>query len=237
MRRAFAEPPCYGRAMATTRAWMAWSSGKDAAFALATARARGDVEIVALMTTVAEVHGRVPMHEVRGELLDAQARALDLPLVRVPIPSPCPDAVYERAMAAALERAKRDGVDTVVFGDLFLADLRAYREEKLAAAGMRAEFPLWGRDTRELARSMIASGLRAVVTCVDARKVPPDLAGKEFDEALLAALPPDVDPCGENGELHTFVCFGPGFAQPIAVAVGDVVQRGDYVYADLRARA
>ena len=154
------------------RAWMSWSSGKDSAFALGVARGRPELEITALLTTITDEYARVSMHGVREELLHAQARAVGLPLVEVRIPSPCPNAVYEARMAEALSKAAADGIDTVVFGDLYLADLRAYREEKLSAIGFRAEFPLWKRDTHELASAMIASGLRAILTCVDPRRVP-----------------------------------------------------------------
>ena len=218
------------------RAWMSWSSGKDSAFALGVARARPDLEITALLTTITDEFARVSMHGVREELLRAQARSVGLPLVEVRIPSPCPNAIYEARMAEALARAAADGVGTVVFGDLYLADIRAYREEKLSAAGMRAEFPLWKRDTRELARDMVASGLRAVLTCVDPRRVPRELAGRDFDARLLdelAALPGNVDPCGENGEFHTFAYAGPPLATPIPVHVGEVVDRDGFVFADV----
>ncbi len=215
------------------RAWMSWSSGKDSAFALHTMRARADVEIVALLTTLSEAHARVAMHGVRETLLDAQADAAGLPLVKVKIPSPCPNDVYEARMAEALIVARADGVDTVVFGDLFLEDIRAYREEKLATVGMRAEFPLWGRDTHLLAREMIASGVRATLTCVDPRKVPARFAGRAFDDALLADLPASVDPCGENGEFHSFVSACPAFARALDVEVGEIVERDGFVFADV----
>jgi uncharacterized protein (TIGR00290 family) len=220
------------------RAWMSWSSGKDSAFALGVARARPDLEITALLTTVTDEYARVSMHGVREELLRAQARAVGLPLVEVRIPSPCTNAIYEARMAEALSRAAADGTDTVVFGDLYLADLRAYREEKLAAIGFRAEFPLWKRDTRELAREMIASGLRAVLTCVDPRRVPRELAGREFDPRLLdeLALLPGVDPCGENGEFHTFAHAGPPLSLPVPIQVGEIVERDGFVFADVLPR-
>ena len=218
------------------RAWMSWSSGKDSAFALGVARARADLEITALLTTITDEFARVSMHGVREELLRAQARSVGLPLVEVRIPSPCTNAVYEARMAEALSRAAADGVDTVVFGDLYLADIRAYREEKLSAVGMRAEFPLWKRDTRELAHDMVASGLRAVLTCVDPRRLPRELAGRDFDARLLdelAALPGNVDPCGENGEFHTFAYAGPPLGAPVPVRVGEVVDRDGFVFADV----
>jgi uncharacterized protein (TIGR00290 family) len=215
------------------RAWMSWSSGKDSAFALQAARAQGDLEVVALLTTVTEAFERVSMHGVREELLRAQARSIGLPLIDVRIPSPCPNAVYEERMARALEVAAADGVDTVVFGDLYLADIRTYRQERLSAVGMRAEFPLWLRDTRTLAREMIDSGLRAVLTCVDPRKVPGSLAGRAFDARLLEDLPAGVDPCGENGEFHTFVHAGAPLRQPVPVRVGEIVERDGFVFADV----
>ncbi|HEY3819734.1 MAG TPA: hypothetical protein VGL81_21345 [Polyangiaceae bacterium] len=220
------------------RAWMSWSSGKDSAFALGVARERPDLEITALLTTVTDAFERVSMHGVREELLRAQARAVGLPLVDVRIPSPCTNAVYEERMAAALSKAATEGVDTMVFGDLYLADIRAYREEKLAPIGFRAEFPLWKRDTRELAHAMIASGLRAILTCVDPRRVPRELAGREFDERLLEELArlPGVDPCGENGEFHTFAYAGPPLASPVPVELGEIVERDGFVFADVLLR-
>jgi uncharacterized protein (TIGR00290 family) len=217
------------------RAWMSWSSGKDSAFALGVARERADLEITALLTTVTDEYARVAMHGVREELLRAQARAVGLPLVEVRIPSPCTNAVYEASIADALRGAAVDGVDTVVFGDLYLADIRAYREEKLSAIGFRAEFPLWRRDTRELGRDMIASGLRAVLTCVDPRRVPRELAGREFDQTLLDELAslPGVDPCGENGEFHTFAYAGPPLSLPVPIRVGEIVERDGFVFADV----
>ena len=219
------------------RAWMSWSSGKDSAFALAQARARPDLDVVALLTTVTETPtAAVSMHGVREVLLRAQAEAIGLPLVEVRIPAPCTNEVYEARMAEALSAAAADGVRTVVFGDLYLADIRAYREEKLAAAGFEAEFPLWKRDTRELAGAMIASGLRAVLTCVDPRRLPRELAGRDFDESLLAELPASVDPCGENGEFHTFVYAGPPLREPIRMTVGEIVDRDGFVFADVLPR-
>ena len=176
------------------------------------------------------------MHGVREVLLRAQAEAIGLPLVEVRIPAPCTNEVYEARMAEALSTAAADGVRTVVFGDLYLADIRAYREEKLAAAGFEGEFPLWKRDTRELAGAMIASGLRAVLTCVDPRRLPRELAGRDFDESLLAELPASVDPCGENGEFHTFVYAGPPLREPIRMTVGEIVDRDGFVFADVLPR-
>ena len=218
------------------RAWMSWSSGKDSAFALHAARAAGEIEIVALLTTVNETHARVAMHAVRESLLEAQADALSLPLIKVPIPSPCPNEIYEARMSDAMARAQQDGVRDVVFGDLFLEDIRAYREAKLGPLGMRAHFPLWKRDTTELARAMIDSGLEAILTCVDPRVLDASFAGRTFDAQLLADLPPSVDPCGENGEFHTFVYAGPMFRAPIAIERGEIVRRDGFVFADVLLR-
>ena len=215
------------------RAWMSWSSGKDSAYALAVARKEGNLDIVALLTTVTDSYSRVSMHGVREELLHAQAQATGLPLVQVRIPSPCSNADYEERMSGAMAAALAGGVDTVVFGDLYLADIRAYREAQLAKLGMRAEFPLWKRDTRALALEMIASGVRAVLTCVDPKQIPRELAGRDFDASLLADLPAGADPCGENGEFHTFAHAGPALREPVGVRKGEVVERDGFVFADL----
>ena len=188
---------------------------------------------MALLTTVNSVYHRVAMHAVRESLLDLQATAARLPLVKVPIPSPCSNEIYEQSMAAAMARARAEGVRHVVFGDLFLEDIRAYRERQLEACGMTPLFPLWRRDTRRLADQMLASGLSAYLTCVDPGKLDRSFAGRRFDAALLATLPTDVDPCGENGEFHTFACAGPMFEAPITVEVGEVVDRSGFVFVDL----
>ncbi len=200
--------------------------------ALHEARA-ANVDVVGLMTTVNAAADRVAMHAVRRELLEAQARAVGLPLHAVDVPSPCPNDVYEAAMAGAIARARSEGVDTIVFGDLFLADIRAYREQMLADTGIAPVFPLWQRPTRTLASDMLDAGIRAIVTCVDPRQAPAELAGREFDAELLASLPPGVDPCGENGEFHTFVFDGPGFDAPIPVETGEIVERDGFVFADV----
>jgi uncharacterized protein (TIGR00290 family) len=177
---------------------------------------------------------RVSMHGVRRTLLERQAAATGLPSIQIEIPSPCPNEVYEAAMTRALASARADGVTHVVFGDLFLADLRAWREERLAQVGMTGVFPLWLRDTAALAKQMIADGMRAIVTCVDPRKLDRSFAGRTWDASFLADLPPEVDPCGENGEFHTFVSAGPMFAAPLPVTPGEVVERDGFVFADLR---
>ena len=215
------------------RALVAWSSGKDSAWALHEVRRAGDVEVAGLLTTVTEPFARVSMHAVREELLDRQAAAAGLPCRKVRIPWPCPNAVYEARMAEALAAARAEGVTHVVFGDLFLADVRAYREAKLAGTGLAPLFPLWGRDTAALAGEMIAGGLRATLTCVDPAKLDGALAGRPFDRALLASLPAGVDPCGENGEFHTFAWAGPMFSAAVAVAPGEVVLRDGFAFADL----
>lgn len=219
--------------MARPKALVSWSSGKDSAWALHEVRRAGDVEVVGLLTTVTSEFGRVSMHAVREALLEAQAAALGLPCRKVRIPWPCPNDAYEREMAAALAEARDAGVSRVVFGDLFLEDIRAYREQKLAGTGIAPLFPLWQRDTARLARDMLAGGLEATLTCVDPRRLARGFVGRRFDEALLAALPPGVDPCGENGEFHTFASAGPMFAAPIAVAAGAVVEREGFAFADL----
>jgi uncharacterized protein (TIGR00290 family) len=214
-------------------AWLAWSTGKDSAWALHRVRQQNEIEIVALLTTVNRTHARVAMHAVRETLLEAQAEAASLPLVKVPIPSPCRNAEYEDAMSAAMDRARAEGVAHVVFGDLFLQDIRKYREEQLAKCGMIPIFPLWDLKTAQLARDMIAGGLSAYVTCVDPKQLDPGFAGRKFDAQFLADLPPHVDPCGENGEFHTFASAGPMFRQPIKVERGKIVERDGFVFADL----
>ncbi len=215
------------------KAWLAWSSGKDSAWALHVARQSGQFEVTALLTTINRTHGRVAMHAVRESLLEFQAEAVGLPLVKVTIPSPCPNEIYEQAMSEAMARARSEGVYHVLFGDLFLEDIRAYREKHLAACGMTPVFPIWRRDTRELAKEMLAAGLSAYLTCIDPRKMSPQFAGRRFDAQLLASLPPEVDPCGENGEFHTFACAGPMFRRPIVVTPGKIVHRDGFVFADL----
>jgi uncharacterized protein (TIGR00290 family) len=215
------------------RALVAWSTGKDSAFALHVVRERGDVEIVGLLTTLTSGYGRVSMHGVREEVLDRQAAALGLPCRKVWIPPACVNADYERAMAGAMAAARSDGVVRVVFGDLFLQDVRAYRERQLAGSGIAPEFPLWGSDTAALAARMIASGLEATVVCVDPRRVPASFAARRFDAAFLADLPEGVDPCGENGEFHTCVTGGPMFSAPVGAVPGEVVARDGFVFADV----
>lgn len=217
----------------THRAWLSWSSGKDSTLALAVAREDPGLEVVGLLTTLNHDADRVAMHAVRRELLLAQAEAVGLPVHQVELPWPCSNEDYEELMGAAVASARTDGVTRMVFGDLFLDDVRAYREGALAGTGIEPVFPLWGRPTGELAEEMIARGVRATLTCVDPSRLDASFAGRAFDHALLADLPPDVDPCGENGEFHTFVHDGPGFRAPLPVRPGEVVERDGFVFADL----
>ena len=212
---------------------MCWSSGKDSAWALHALRTGGEVEIAGLLTTINQAAGRVAMHGVRERLVEMQADALRLPLTKVLIPEPCSNAQYEAAMAAAVSRAKADGVTAMAFGDLFLDDVRRYREDRLAATGITPLFPIWGRETARLARDMVGSGLRAHVTCVDPNQLDRWFAGRTYDMDLIDALPAGVDPCGERGEFHTFAYQGPMFARPIEVRPGVVVERGGFVFADI----
>ena len=215
---------------------VSWSSGKDSAWLVHVIRQRGDVEIGALLTTINESAQRVAMHAVRVEVLQAQAAAIGAPLWMVPIPSPCSNDVYERAMAEAVARAVREGFTHAAFGDLFLEDIRRYREERLAGSGLTPLFPLFDRDpawTSRLAREMVGAGLRARITCVDPKALDAAFAGREFDAALLADLPASVDPCGERGEFHTCAYAGPMFSRPIAVDRGITVERDGFVFADL----
>lgn len=214
------------------RVLVSWSSGKDSAWMLHVLRQAGGCEIVGLLTTVNSEFDRVAMHGTRRAVLEAQARAAGLPLWPIPLPWPCSNEIYEERMKAACERARAEGVEAIAFGDLFLEDIRAYREKQLAPTGLEPLFPLWLRDTRELAREMIAGGLRARLTCVDTKQLPASLAGREFDEALLSELPSAADPCGERGEFHTCVYAGPMFSQPLPLEPGEVVERDGFAFAD-----
>jgi uncharacterized protein (TIGR00290 family) len=212
---------------------LSWSSGKDSAFALHQLRLEQAFDIVGLVTTINQVHDRVAMHAVRRELLRAQARHAGLPLFEVDLPYPCSNSEYEACMRSFVERAVGLGVSAVAFGDLFLEDVRAYRERQLAETGLSPVFPLWGKPTPALAREMIASGMKARLTCVDPKQIAASFAGRSFDQALLDELPSEADPCGERGEFHTFVWAGPMFESPLAVRLGEVVERDGFVFADL----
>jgi uncharacterized protein (TIGR00290 family) len=212
---------------------MSWSSGKDSALALDAARGRDDLDVVGLLTTVNSTADRVAMHAVRRTLLEQQAESLGLPLHVLDLPWPCPNERYEQLMTEAIETARKEGIERMVFGDLFLADIRTYREQMLAGTGIEPVFPLWERPTPALAREMIARGVRAVITCVDPAQAPRELAGRWYDEALIDALPSTVDPCGENGEFHTFVVDGPGFSHRLEIELGEIVERDGFVFADV----
>lgn len=211
---------------------LAWSSGKDSAWTLHVLRSQG-IEVSALLTTLNQAADRVAMHGVRRTVLEAQAVAAGIPLWQVPLPWPCTNDDYEARMADACRRAVAEGFDTIAFGDLFLADIRTYRERQLAGSGLTPIFPLWQIPTAQLARDMIGSGLRARLSCVDSRQLDAAFAGREFDVALLADLPASVDPCGENGEFHTCVYDGPMFGTPIALESGEVRNVDGFVYTDL----
>ena len=215
------------------RVLLSWSSGKDSAWALHEIRLADEVEVVGLLTTVTEPFDRVSMHGVRRQILQAQAAAAGLPLTEVMIPSPCPNEVYEARMVSAMDAAREDGIRTVAFGDLFLEDIRAYREANLAKVSMAAVFPLWQRPTPDLAVAMVAQGLRAVIVCVDPRQLDASFAGRFYDDSFLDDLPDSVDPCGENGEFHTLAFGGPMFDADLSVTVGDVVTRDGFVFADV----
>lgn len=218
------------------KALLSWSSGKDSAFALGELRRARSCEVVGLLTTVTRKFGRVSMHGVREELLERQAEAVGVPLRKVAIPSPCSNQEYEREMGRALEDARERGVRRIAFGDLFLEDVRSYRETRTREVGMECLFPLWHRDTTVLAREMVGAGVRARICCLDPHKIDRSFAGREFDLRLLSELPPGVDPCGERGEFHTFVTDGPGFRRPVSVEVGETVERDGFVFTDLLPR-
>lgn len=215
------------------KTFLSWSSGKDSAWTLNLLRQDREIEIAGLFTTVNAEFGRVAMHGVRRAVLERQARAAGLKLHVIDLPWPCPNAEYEKRMAAFIEIAKAEGVDAMAFGDLFLEDIRAYREARLEGTGLKPLFPLWGRETRQLARDMISGGLKARVTCVDPKQLDASFAGRAFDAGFLADLPEGADPCGENGEFHTCVHAGPMFAAPFDIESGEVVERDGFVFADV----
>jgi uncharacterized protein (TIGR00290 family) len=216
------------------RVLLSWSSGKDSAWTLHLLRCDPEVEVCGLLTTLNAEFDRVAMHGTRHSVLEAQAGAAGLPLWIVPLPWPCSNEIYEQLMAEVCYRAVAEKIDAVAFGDLFLPDVRAYRENQLKGTGLEPLFPLWEIPTDELARTMIAGGLRARLSCVDTRQLPAAFAGREFDDALLRDLPAEADPCGERGEFHTCVYAGPMFAAPLALETGEVVDRDGFVFADLQ---
>jgi len=212
---------------------LSWSSGKDSAWTLHVLRQRGEVEVVGLLTTINTHFQRVAMHGTRHALLKAQADAAHLPLWEVPLPWPCSNEIYEQAMGTACTSAVEKGVSAIAFGDLFLEDVRRYREDRLRGTGLDPMFPLWKRDTRELISEMLAAGLRARIVCVDPAKLPADFAGRDLDLDLVSRMPAGVDPCAENGEFHTFAYAGPMFDRPIPIIDGETVTRDGFVYADV----
>lgn len=217
------------------RVLLSWSSGKDSAWMLHVLRQQPDIEVRGLLTTCNETVRRVAMHGVREELLDLQAQAAGLSLWKVPLPWPCSNEQYEAIMRECCRRALADGVEAIAFGDLFLTDVRQYREKQLMGSGLAPLFPLWGYGTAALAREMIAGGLRAIATCVDTAQIPASFAGREFDVRFLEELPAGADPCGEKGEFHSFVYAGPMFDGELRVSRGEVVMREQFVFADLTA--
>ena len=212
--------------------WLSWSSGKDSAWALQVLRQSDDYAVTGLFTTINATFGRVAMHAVRIALLREQAQAVGLPLHVIEIPYPCSNEQYADVMADFVARAREDGVSYMAFGDLYLEDVRRYREDRLQGTGIAAVFPLWGRPTRELLMEMLASGLRACLTCVDPKALQVTFAGRELTPALLAEMPDGIDPCGENGEFHSFVFDGPMFSYPLDIEMGEVVERDGFVFAD-----
>lgn len=215
------------------RALLSWSSGKDSAWALHALRRQFEVEVVGLLTTVNEQFERVAMHAVRMELLRRQAESLGLPLRLIRLPFPCSNEIYEERMRAAISAAQVECIEAIAFGDLYLTDVRQYRERMMAGTGIAPLFPLWGQPTTDLAREMIAGGLRAQITCLDPRALPASLAGQEYDLDFLDALPAGVDPCGENGEFHSFAFDGPMFSRPVEFTVGETVERDGFIFTDL----
>jgi uncharacterized protein (TIGR00290 family) len=219
------------------KALVSWSSGKDSAWALQVLRRSNEYEIVGLLTTINSNFDRVAMHGVRRELVEAQAAAAGLPLWKVPLPWPCSNQEYEAAMNSAYASAIDAGVDVVAFGDLFLEDVRQYREDRMRGLELNPVFPLWKVDTRQLIKDMWADGVRSRIVCLDPKKLPASFAGRDLKQQLVDEFPPGIDPCGENGEFHTFVYDGPMFAHAIPVQSGDVVTRDGFVFIDLSLRA
>ncbi len=215
------------------KAAISWSSGKDSCYALYRLLNAGIYDFKYLVTTVTSNYGRVSMHGVREELLEKQSNSLGIPILRVEIPKNCTNEAYEKKMSEAVERLKSEGIEYIVFGDLYLEDIKEYRESKLKGTGIEPLFPLWGEDTKDLAEKIIKSGLKAKITCIDPSRVSADFAGKDFDNKFLAELPETVDPCGENGEFHTFVFDAPIFKNPLKIITGKLVERDGFVFTDL----
>ncbi|MBS1805804.1 MAG: adenine nucleotide alpha hydrolase [Acidobacteria bacterium] len=216
---------------------LSWSSGKDCAWALHLLRKQPGIEVVGLLTTINETFDRVAMHGTRRSVLEAQAATAGLPMVQIPLPWPCSNEIYEQRMSEACRRALSDGVSAIAFGDLFLQEVRTYRETQLAPTGLEPLFPLWGIPTAHLAQQMIAGGLRAKVACVDSRQLDPAFAGRDFNREFLSDLPSAIDPCGENGEFHTCVYDGPMFSAPLSLEHGADVDRDGFIYADFECHA
>lgn len=218
------------------RVMMSWSSGKDSAWALYQLLQDPNIEVVGIFTTINKTFERVAMHAVRVELLKMQAKCLNLPLTIIELPFPCSNEQYQKVMGEFVDKVKNDNIDAMAFGDLFLQDIKDYRISNLQGTGIEAIFPIWGKDTKELAIEMIASDVKTVLTCVDPKQLSPNFAGRKFDQSLLSELPKNVDPCGENGEFHSFVYDGPMFNSPIAIEIGETVERDGFVFTDLQAK-
>lgn len=219
--------------MKKNKVWVSWSSGKDSAYALYKIQQEKQYEVTGLLCAITKNFNRVSMHSTRLALLEEQAKRVNLPLHLVFIPYPCTNEIYEAAMQSALEKAMNLNIKHIVFGDLFLENIRAYREKMLARTGIQPLFPLWKEDTHSLARTIISDNFKAILTCVDPKKLNPAFAGREFNESFLDELPPGIDPCAENGEFHTFVYDGPIFSSPISVSAGEIVRRDGFVFSDV----
>ena len=215
------------------KAAVSWSSGKDSAYALFRTIESGNYEVVALLTTVTSTYDRISMHGVRRALLEEQSRATGIPLMEVEIPTGCDNKTYEEQMDKATDRMKAEGIEYIIFGDIFLQDIREYREKNLKGTGITPVFPLWGENTHDLAKKIIGSGIEAVIVCLDPSKIDRNFGGNSFDAGFLNSIPPEADPCGENGEFHTFVHNAPFFRGKIPVVVGDNVERDGFLFTDL----
>ena len=213
--------------------WLSWSTGKDSAYALAELMKSNDYEVTGLFTTVTEEFNRVAMHSTREALLEAQSHRLDIALRKVKIPHPCTNDIYEAKMRQLIDSAKKVGVECIAFGDLYLEDIRAYRERQFENTGIEPVFPLWGLSTKKLAEDIIQSGFKAILTCVDPKQLDGDFSGRKFDKKFLDSLPDKVDPCGENGEFHTFVYDGPIFSSAIPINTGEKLEREGFIFCDI----